>query len=299
MAVSARNLYDSAKFAERLNFSFGIMDGETAGQVFPVIRSVHCYRLNHSSVGAMTSPSCWAVEYHSKLAGEIILPNGERYERRKESVHLYAPDCEYREDTTRAEFPIRETYITFQFGESADLRSLTADAGFAVFLHAGAAGRVMLDVVEACRKRGASARLAAQSGLVGILDILTQSRSHSKNTYVIDLFQRSSNDFSEEVEEYLRRRLSERVSTAEIARYMKVSESTLSHRFKEERGIAPISRLIELRVDFAKALLIKGELLKIIADMTGFSDEFHLSKTFKKVVGESPREFRKEFSYGG
>jgi AraC-like DNA-binding protein len=74
---------------------------------------------------------------------------------------------------------------------------------------------------------------------------------------------------------------------------MKVSESSLNHRFKEETGISPIARLIEIRLEFAKSLLLKGEKLVNIADMTGFYDEYHLSKAFKKKFGISPKTFRK------
>jgi len=47
-------------------------------------------------------------------------------------------------------------------------------------------------------------------------------------------------------------------------------------------------------MDFAKSLLLKGEKLITIAEMTGFYDEYHLSKTFKKQTGLSPRTFKKQ-----
>lgn len=296
MAISARNLYDSANNARKLNIAFPIAAEESPLPVFPVVKSVHCYQMRHSSVGAMTSPGSWAVEYHSKYAGEVMLPNGKRYSRKKESVHLYAPSCEYREITTDADFPIQETYISFSFGSTLNLESLTGKDGIARFLHAGHTGKLMLEAAEQCYSRGYDAKLAAQSALLSILDILLHARSHSENTYTLDSLQQQEPTFTEEVERFLRKRLSDKIKNADIARYMKVSESTLSHRFKDEDGGSPIARLIELRVDFAKTLLIKGEPLKIIADMTGFSDEFHLSKIFKKVTGESPREFRKEYN---
>ena len=296
MAIFARNLYDSADSARKLNIVFPVVAGESLRPVFPVIRSVHCYQMRHSSVGAMTSPASWAVEYHSKSAGEVILPNGKRYSRRKESVHLYAPNCEYREITTDADFPIQETYITFSFGSTLNLESLTGKDGIARFLHAPHVGKLMLETAEQCYTRGHDARLNAQSSLLSIFDILLHARLRSENTYALDSFQQQQATFTEEVEQFLRQRLCEKVKNSDIARYMKVSESTLSHRFKAEDGGSPIARLIEFRIDFAKTLLIKGEPLKIIADMTGFSDEFHLSKIFKKVTGESPREFRNEYN---
>ena len=52
-----------------------------------------------------------------------------------------------------------------------------------------------------------------------------------------------------------------------------------------------MTRLINLRIDHAKHLLLRGVPLKQIAQEAGFSDAFHLSKTFKHVEGISPRGF--------
>jgi AraC-like DNA-binding protein len=98
--------------------------------------------------------------------------------------------------------------------------------------------------------------------------------------------------FADEVEIYLRKNIAKNIKNSDIARYMKVSESSLNHRFKNDTGISPIARLIEIRMEFAKSLLLKGEKLTTIADMTGFHDEYHLSKTFKKQIGLSPRAFK-------
>jgi iron complex transport system substrate-binding protein len=73
---------------------------------------------------------------------------------------------------------------------------------------------------------------------------------------------------------------------------MRISPSLLSHKFKEETGVAPIARLIEIRIEHARSLLLRGEKLKSIAALTGHSSEYHLSRNFKAVTGVSPAEFR-------
>ena len=107
-----------------------------------------------------------------------------------------------------------------------------------------------------------------------------------------------STDFSPLVEEYLRKNIGRNLTLAEIASYMKTSESFLSHRFKEETGSSPVSRHAELRIEFAKSLILKGEKLKFVAEMTGYGDEYHLSKVFKAVVGLSPRNFKNTAGLG-
>jgi len=72
-----------------------------------------------------------------------------------------------------------------------------------------------------------------------------------------------------------------------------VSISSLSHRYKQEKGVSPITRLLSLRINYSKALLLKGYPLKAIAVQLGFTDAFHFSKTFKIMEGIPPREFLK------
>ena len=50
-----------------------------------------------------------------------------------------------------------------------------------------------------------------------------------------------------------------------------------------------MSRLTKLRINRARGMILKGQPLKTVAAATGFSDAFHLSKTFKSIEGLSPR----------
>jgi AraC family transcriptional regulator len=48
-----------------------------------------------------------------------------------------------------------------------------------------------------------------------------------------------------------------------------------------------------VRIDRVKALLLESRLsLATIADETGFSDQSHMSKVFRKLTGSTPRLFR-------
>ena len=49
---------------------------------------------------------------------------------------------------------------------------------------------------------------------------------------------------------------------------------------------------MRLRMDRIKALLTGGQKLATIAEVTGFSNIAHLSATFKRIEGVSPRAYR-------
>ena len=93
------------------------------------------------------------------------------------------------------------------------------------------------------------------------------------------------------VRECLRGHLAEGVGLAELAREVGVSESSLSHQYKTLTGESPMRTLAALRVAEAKRLIAKGAILKDAAARTGFCDEFHLSKTFKRLTGRPPSRF--------
>ena len=67
----------------------------------------------------------------------------------------------------------------------------------------------------------------------------------------------------------------------------------LSHIFKKEYGVSPISYMITRRIDESKYLLAETDLsLSQIAQLLGFSSPSYFSQVFRKTQGSSPLEFR-------
>ena len=67
--------------------------------------------------------------------------------------------------------------------------------------------------------------------------------------------------------------------------------------FKKQMGMSPTKYIIKLRTDNAKELLRSTNLtIREIGAICGYDDVNFFRKTFKKEVGISPSEYRKEFS---
>jgi len=81
------------------------------------------------------------------------------------------------------------------------------------------------------------------------------------------------------------------VRLADLARALHLSPSSLSHRYRTAAGESPMQSLKRLRILRAKVLLLKGHSLADVAEQLGFYDQVHLSVTFKKSEGVSPRAF--------
>ena len=61
--------------------------------------------------------------------------------------------------------------------------------------------------------------------------------------------------------------------------------------FTEAFGIAPHQYVIQARIEWSKALIVRGLALGDAAQQVGFSDQSHFTRHFKRLVGVTPRAF--------
>lgn len=86
-----------------------------------------------------------------------------------------------------------------------------------------------------------------------------------------------------------------KVPIANIAEDLNIGYEKFRKIFKDIMGVSPHSYVIQKRMDIAKTYLIdKNKSIKEIALELGFADAYAFSKQFRKCVGLSPSEFRKE-----
>lgn len=83
------------------------------------------------------------------------------------------------------------------------------------------------------------------------------------------------------------------ITLADIARISHLSVSRLAHIFKEQMGITIIDYLTSVRIERAKQLLLATEQsCTEICFQVGYNNQSYFSRTFKELVGMSPRQFR-------
>jgi AraC-like DNA-binding protein len=84
------------------------------------------------------------------------------------------------------------------------------------------------------------------------------------------------------------------VSLQELARVASLSPSQLVRVFRAQVGLPPHAYQLQARVARAKRLLLQGWSVGRVAQETGFFDERHLARHFKRLVGIAPGGYTKD-----
>jgi AraC family transcriptional regulator len=96
------------------------------------------------------------------------------------------------------------------------------------------------------------------------------------------------------VDRYLKENLERPLHLSDLAGQVVLSVSHFCRAFKEAFGDTPHAYIVRLRVQLAQELMLTTEdSLSQIALACGLSDQAHLSKLFRRVVGEPPNAWRR------
>lgn len=99
------------------------------------------------------------------------------------------------------------------------------------------------------------------------------------------------------IKEYIHQNYQNIIDLSIIADNFGFSASYLTKIFLKCEGITPSKYIKQYRISIAKQLLRNEDIpISTISSQTGFSDQFHFSKTFKSVMGISPTQYRNQIN---
>lgn len=99
-------------------------------------------------------------------------------------------------------------------------------------------------------------------------------------------------DLVRRVREYLDGHYAEPVPLPDLARQVGVTASYLIRLFRLQVGLPPHAYQARVRVNRAQALLRQGVRPADVATETGYADQSHLTRHFRRVVGVTPARYQ-------
>lgn len=94
--------------------------------------------------------------------------------------------------------------------------------------------------------------------------------------------------------EYLEAHFAENPSLKDLGAIANLSPFYLLRSFRQQVGLPPHAYLNQVRLHQARRLLACGCSIAQVSQETGFADQSHLTRQFKRMMGITPGQYRKE-----
>lgn len=257
------------------------------------------YSSSAQGMSGRISRPCWALDYSRNHCGWTRVGSTQSpwQERLPGIAHLYPPDTAYWEDMRQVNV-MEAAYIVFHGGDEAGLRRcIPKNQSYARISDPNG---LLLEQIHlaaiAGAEKGAHGFWEAQKALCTMIQILHRlvPDNSAPDTLIIGpATTPTASSFTKAVDSFLASRVGGRVSLQELAKAMRVSPSTLSHRYVEETGRSPIAAFNVMRIEVARSLISRGLKLEVVAAQTGFCNAYHLSKAFSQHFAMSPAAYRR------
>lgn len=94
------------------------------------------------------------------------------------------------------------------------------------------------------------------------------------------------------IAEYLSTHCTQNIYLEELCEQAALSPYYLTRQFKQIYGLPPHEYLINRRIQHGQLLLKKGESIIDAALSSGFADQAHFQRTFKKLLSATPKQYQ-------
>jgi len=119
-------------------------------------------------------------------------------------------------------------------------------------------------------------------------------KPYEEQRYLEGAVDRHPDELIAQIQFWMRTNLSSPLSLAEIAQQFGLSQRSFTRRFKTATGVRAVEYWQQLKIESAKDLLASSNLsIQEIAFHIGYTDQGHLTRIFKKALGQTPKDYRK------
>ena len=140
-------------------------------------------------------------------------------------------------------------------------------------------------LAEECQEPSSGGRLYGESLTTALTaDLFTRRHAATQWTNGLSRWQ------LRRAMEYLEAHMTQDISLEEMAKLVGLSQSQFARSFKSSTGMPPYKWFLDARIKRAQELLLLAkEPIAFIALQTGFADQSHFTKTFRRVTGVTPK----------
>ena len=136
---------------------------------------------------------------------------------------------------------------------------------------------------------GATAALEQESFLIALLSELLQP---SANVHDQQPPVELAHEHIQNVRLYLEEHFAENITLDQLAQIAHLSPYHLNRVFSQVVGLPPHKYRIQVQVEQARSRLLQGMPLKQVAVETGFADQSHLTRHFKRLMRVTPGQYQ-------
>lgn len=123
-----------------------------------------------------------------------------------------------------------------------------------------------------------------------LMNAIFMSKANQKGISIL------SNSYTKELKQKILQEPEEPLSIEQMSKSISVSSYHMIRQFKMDMGLTPHQFQIQSRVRKAQKLLEGGRSITEVAFESGFCDQSHFDRCFKKVVGITPNQYKKVVS---
>lgn len=208
--------------------------------------------------------------------GGIATVNGKEYPIKKGAVLFAKPG-----DVRYSHLPFCCKFLHFNLTDKALIQGVEKIPPFVFLSEPNRAEALFCEILSLMYSTDPIDHIAAGAKLILLLHLLCNEKTDDSGVIAL-------------AKAYMQQNYKDNISVGAVAETCNISPAYLHKIFKSTLGITPGEYLQDLRISTAKKFLMNTDAPIIeIAFRCGFNSQSYFSDCFKRAVGESPKDFRR------
>ena len=166
------------------------------------------------------------------------------------------------------------------------------ETGYSMIRTADTRWEFLSELFQSAVQEEQQKRASWETALLGNTLMILSYLDRAYTEHSANMLRAEEPELLDKVTAYIENHYAQHITVSELAHKFYVSDSTISHLFKQKMGVSIYHYVTQRRLISAKNLITQGIALETVATQVGFSDYSSFYRAFKQEYGISPRQFR-------